>query len=150
MNFTVKKSLCCHSTKQLISSGSRHVVMVAALKIFQNLLRQVAVVFAASYHGLTKASCCGNSRPGHWDIYVSRPAHSASLSPWEILVHHGIAGWNTTSLSLIKNGFVILNTRIDRSSCQTGDHMVCQCLSLYILFLSSSLGTAYHISQSYR
>ena len=29
--------------------------MVAALKIFQNLLRQVAVVFAASYHGLTKS-----------------------------------------------------------------------------------------------
>ena len=41
-------------------------------------------------------------RPGHWDIDVLRLAHRASSSPWEILVHHGIAGWNTTSLSLKK------------------------------------------------
>ena len=80
--------------------------------------------------------------PGHWDVDV------LSSSPWEILVHHGIAGWNTTSLSLKKNGFVIPNIRIDRSGCQTGEHVVCHCLPLYISFLSSSLGTAYHISQS--
>ena len=60
-------------------------------------------------------------RPGHWDVDVW------SSSPWEILVHHGIAGWKTTSLSLKKNGFVILNIRIDRSGCQTGEHVVCHC-----------------------
>ena len=43
---------------------------------------------------------------------------------------------------------LILNIRIDRSGCQTGEHVVCHCLPLYISFLSSSLGTAYHISHS--
>ena len=61
-------------------------------------------------------------RPGHWDVDV------LSSSPLEILVHHRLAGWNTTSLSLKKKGFVILNIRSDRSGCQTGEHVVCHCV----------------------